>query len=112
MDQKEVCPHEGPRADQGRSTTAMVSRGGVWVESYGREWYHSRTRLPNDPKYDTEVLRVRLKIIGNSETVDDSDLPTFLIISSPIIFKRTVNANSITHHGTRYTEKEKVKMPS
>ena len=50
-----LSPYEGPRADQGRSTTAMVSRGGVWVESYGREWYHSRTRLPNDPKYDTEV---------------------------------------------------------
>ena len=33
---------------------------------------------------------MRLKIIGNLETMHDSDLPTFLIISLPIIFKRTV----------------------
>ena len=39
-------------------------------------------------------IRVRLKIIGNLETMHDSDLPTFLIISLPIIFKRTV-LNSI-----------------
>eukprot|EP01048_Picozoa_sp_COSAG05_P004673 COSAG05_NODE_260_length_12737_cov_4.788891_7_plen_98_part_00 len=31
-----------------------------------------------------------LKIIGNLETMHDSDLPTFLIISLPIIFKRIV----------------------
>ena len=35
-------------------------------------------------------VRVRLKKIGNLETMHDSDLHTFLIISSPIIFKRTV----------------------
>ena len=38
----------------------------------------------------TQLLRVRLKIIGNLETMHDSDLPTFLIVSLPIIFKRTV----------------------
>ncbi len=42
-------------------------------------------------------LRVRLKIIGNLETMHDSDLPTLLvIISSPIIFKRTVVAAALT----------------
>ena len=35
-------------------------------------------------------VRVRLKIIGNLETMHDSDLPTSLIVSLPIIFKRTV----------------------
>ena len=34
-------------------------------------------------------VRVRLKKIGNLETMHDSDLPTVLRISSPIIFKRT-----------------------
>ena len=34
-------------------------------------------------------IRVRLKIIGNLETMHDSYLPTFLIIPLPIIFKRT-----------------------
>ena len=54
--EKRTVPMKGHALiKQGRSTTAVVSRGGVWVESYGREWYHSRTRLPNDPKYDTEV---------------------------------------------------------
>ena len=36
------------------------------------------------------VVRVRLNIIGNLETMHDSDLPTFFIISLPTIFKRTV----------------------
>ena len=36
-------------------------------------------------------LRVRLKIIGNLETMHESDLHAFLIISFPIIFKRTVD---------------------
>ena len=36
-------------------------------------------------------LRVRLKIIGSLETMHGSDLPTVLIISFPIIFKRTVH---------------------
>ena len=36
------------------------------------------------------VVRVRLKIIGNLETMHDLDLPRILIISLPIIFKRTV----------------------
>ena len=38
----------------------------------------------------SKTLRVRLRIIGNLETMHGSDLPTFLIISMPIIFKRTV----------------------
>ena len=37
------------------------------------------------------IVRVRLKIIGNLETMHDSDLPTFPINSLPIIFKRTVD---------------------
>ena len=36
-------------------------------------------------------LRVRLKIIGNLETMHESDLHALLIISLPIIFKRTVD---------------------
>ena len=43
----------------------------------------------------TWILRVRLKVIGNLETMHDSDLPTFLIISLPIIFKRTVRSRYI-----------------
>ena len=35
-------------------------------------------------------VRLRWKIIGNLGTMRDSDLPTVLIISLPIIFKRTV----------------------
>ena len=52
---------------------------------------------PRDFKLDYQpispgksMIRVRLKIIGNLETMHDSDLPTVLIISLPIIFKRTV----------------------
>ena len=39
-----------------------------------------------------QVIRVRLKIyiIGNLETMHDSDLPTFLMSSLRIIFKRIV----------------------
>ena len=36
-----------------------------------------------------KMVRVRLKIIGNLETMHGSYLPTVLIISLPIIFKRT-----------------------
>eukprot|EP01048_Picozoa_sp_COSAG05_P005942 COSAG05_NODE_367_length_10739_cov_10.311842_10_plen_44_part_00 len=38
------------------------------------------------------IVRVRVKIIGNLETMHDSYFPTVLIISLPIIFKRTVPA--------------------
>ena len=34
-------------------------------------------------------VRVRLEIIGTLETMHDSDLATFVIISLPTIFKRT-----------------------
>ena len=44
----------------------------------------------------TDLVRVRLKIIGNLETMHDSDLPTFLIISLPIICKRIVDISSRT----------------
>ena len=47
------------------------------------------------------TIRVRLKIIGHLETMQDSDLPTFLIISLPIIFKCTVLvvSQSVMDHG-------------
>ena len=52
-----------------------------------------------DPAADVRPLQdkkkaarwVRLKIIGHLVAMHDSDLPTFWIISLPIIFKRTVH---------------------
>eukprot|EP01048_Picozoa_sp_COSAG05_P004972 COSAG05_NODE_284_length_12237_cov_15.252266_6_plen_70_part_00 len=46
---------------------------------------HARYRVN-----DIIHLRVRLKIIGSLEIMHDPYLPTFLIVSLPIIFKRTV----------------------
>ena len=47
-----------------------------------------------------------MKIIGNLETMHDSDLPTFLIISLPIIFKRT-RSNSVSFFASAQSEEEK-----
>ena len=44
----------------------------------------------------TRTRTVRLKIIGNLETMHDSDLPTFFRISLPIIFKRTVYCGELS----------------
>ena len=63
--------------DRMRSVAAMVFR------SEGPE------------KQVSAMLRVRLKIIGNFETMHDSYLPTFLITSLPIIFKRAVAVHSL-----------------
>ena len=58
-------------------------------------------------------LRVRFKIIDNVETMHESDLPTFLIIiSSPIIFKRSCTSTRIAARAARLSRGAQAALPT
>ena len=58
-------------------------------------------------------LRVRFKVIGNAETMQESDLPTFLIIiSSPIIFKRSCTSTRIAARAARLSQGAQAALPT
>ena len=78
----------------------MSSHYGLWSHGWVGGWS------------DLHV-RVRLKIIGNLETMHGSDLPTFSIISLPIIFKRTVFARTCPVQAIRWVSSESryIKVP-
>ena len=68
-----------------------------------------RYRCGSKSGRQADTHTVRLKILGNAETMHDPDLHTFLIISLRIIFKRTVHktADKQTQHTHAYDLSDK-----